>query len=142
MKLAPLITLFLMVAAAVGQVSVPATEAAGAVTYKLRALNASGHTLQGKLIKLQFLCRSSIIENTPDGGVTGEVVDSASTRIKVDVAVPRQAAQWFMQLPTTYAGGSAFTVYARLSVGRFGQPVARLLGRQVRSDAAGSRIEW
>jgi hypothetical protein len=47
-----------------------------------------------------------------------------------------------MRVPATYNGGSAFTVYARLSFDKFGAPVARLLGREVRSDSGGSRVEW
>jgi hypothetical protein len=132
----------LMVASAVGQVAVPAQEAAGAATYQPRAIASAGKDLQGKLIKLQFICRSSIVQPAMDGGVTGEVVDSPSTRITVDVQVPKAAVGWFMSIPTTYSGGPPFTIYARLSVDKFGAPVATLLGRTLRPIANGSSIEW
>lgn len=129
-------------ATASGQVPVPAQEAAGAAPYGPRAIARSWDNLHGKLVKLQFVCRSTEIGNTADGGVTGEVVDSPDTRIKVDVRVPKDAVNWFMQIPTTYTGGPGYTIYARLTVDKFGAPVADLLGRTFRSDAAGSRIEW
>jgi hypothetical protein len=131
-----------MAASAVGQVPVPAQEASNAPTYQLRPLQASAHSLQGKLIKLQFVSRSSITGNTSDGGVTGEVVDSAHTRITMQVQVPKSAVDWFMSVPTTYKGGPPYTIYARLSTDKFGAPIALLLGRNLRSDAGGSRIEW
>jgi hypothetical protein len=134
----------LMVASAAGQVDVPAQEAASAVAYQPRALQASAASLGGKLIKLQFLCRGAVTETHADGGLRAEVVDSPRTRIKADVEVPKEAVAWFMSLPTPadYKGGPAFTVYARLETDKFGAPVARLLGREYRSDAGGSRIEW
>jgi hypothetical protein len=142
LKTIRVLPLFVLVASAIGQVAVPAQEAASAATYQLRALQASGHSLQGKLIKLQFVCRSSITEPTADGGLTGEVVDSPGTRITASVKVPKEAVEWFMNVPTTYKGGPPFTIYARLSTDKFGAPVAVLLGREARSDAGGSRIEW
>lgn len=137
-----LLLFFFLVESAVGQVVVPAKEAADAVAYEPRALQASAHSLQGKLIKLQFICRSAITGKTPDGRVTGEVVDSPNTRIKVNVEVPKEAVAWFMSIPTNYSGGGAFMIYARLSTDKFGEPVAKLLGRKFRSDANGSRLEW
>lgn len=129
-------------ATASGQVVVPTQEAAGAAPYGPRAIEKASGTLRGKLIKLQFICRSSQVENNADGGVTGEVVDSPGARIKVDVRVPKDAVNWFMQIPTSYSGGPGYTIYARLAVDKFGAPVADLLGRTLRSDANGSRIEW
>lgn len=142
MKPSRFLPFFLFLASASGQVAVPAQEAASAALIQPRTLASSADGLRGKLIKLQFLCRSSIVENAPDGGVTGEVVDSVSTRIKVDVHVPKDAVDWFMHLPTTYDGGDGYTIYARLSVDKFGAPVAMLLGRTLRSDAGGSSIAW
>jgi hypothetical protein len=129
-------------AATLGQVAVPAQEAANAPTYQLRPLQASANSLQGKIIKLQFISRSSQVEHTPDGGVTGEVVDSPQTRIIMGVDVPKAAVDWFMSVPTTYTGGPPYTIYARLSTDKFGAPVAVLLGRAVHSDAGGSHIDW
>src|SRR5882762_5913345 len=122
-----LLAFFFMAATAAGQVAVPAKEAAGAVAYGPRAVQDPAHPLQGKLIKLQFVCRSSVIGKAANGGVTGEVVDSPTTRIRVDVEVPKEAVAWFMQVPTTYSGGPPFTIYARLSTDKFGAPVAKLL---------------
>jgi len=143
-KVKPSALLFLLLLAvpAVGQVLVPAKEVAGASEYGPKAVQFSSHALQGKLIKLQFVCRSSIFDKTADGGVTGEVVDSPGTRIRIDVQVPKQAVAWFMSVPTTYAGGPPFSIYARLSVDKFGAPVAILLGRQLHPDPGGSRIDW
>ncbi|MGA3170151.1 MAG: hypothetical protein ABSE62_03990 [Chthoniobacteraceae bacterium] len=142
MKPPRLLAFFFMAASAVAQVTVPAQEAARAPSYWPRAVQASAHSLKGKLIKLQFVCRSSVIGNAADGGVTGEVVDSPGTRIRVDVEVPKDAVDWFMRVPTTYVGGPPFTIYARLSTDKFGAPVAMLLGQKLRSDASGSQIEW
>ncbi len=132
----------LMIVSASGQVSVPAQEASNAAAYQPRAIANAGADLKGKLIKLQFVCRSSVVENTADGGVTGEVLDSPDTRIKVDVQVPKEAVAWFKSIPTTYTGGPGYTIYARLSTDKFGAPVAMLLGRKVRPGANGSSIEW
>lgn len=132
----------LMVASAAGQVAVSTQEAAGAAPYQPRAIAAAGKDIEGKLVKLQFICRSSIVQPAADGGVTGEVVDSPNTRITVEVQVPKAAVAWFMSIPTTYSGGPGFTIYARLSADKFGAPVATLLGRTLRPGANGSSIEW
>ncbi len=140
-KPSTLLGLFCLAAAAAAQVPISSQEAAGAPAYGPRLVQASSHSLQGKLIKLQFVCRSSITDKTADGGLTGEVLDSPTTRITVDVQVPPQAVAWYMSVPTTGAA-KVFTVYARLSTGKFGQPVAVLLGREVHTDTAGSSIVW
>jgi hypothetical protein len=142
MKLFRMLPFLLLAAPAFGQVSVPAEEAAAAATYEPRTVQASARTLKGKLIELHFLCRSSVVTDTADGGKTGEVLDSPTTRQKVNVEVPKQAVDWFMHVPTTYSGGPAFTIYARLSIDQFGQPVAKLLGRKLAKDAKGTRLEW
>ena len=133
---------FLLVASAAAQVSVPAQEAAKAGVYAPRALATSGAELHGKLFQLYFLYRSTAVEKTADGGLTGEVVDSKSTRIIAQVKVPKVAVDWFLNIPTTYSDGSGYSIYARLSEDKFGAPIAILLGRRVHTDASGSRIEW
>jgi hypothetical protein len=133
---------FLLIASATAQVSMPAQDVAAAPAYAPRALAASGDKLKGKLIQLYFLYRSTIVGKTPDGGLTGEVVDSTSTRITAQVQVPKEAVNWFLDIPTTYSGGAGYSIYARLSEDKFGAPIAVLLGRTVHSDANGSRIEW
>lgn len=137
-----LLSVILVAASAMGQVAIPAQDAAKAPTYQLRDLQAWAHSLQGKLIKLQFVCRSSITEQTADGGLTGEVVDSPDTRITASVEVPKAAVGWFMNIPTTYKGGPGFTIFARLSTDKFGAPVAVLLGRTLSSNGGGSQIGW
>jgi hypothetical protein len=141
-KPSALLAFFSMAAVAAGQVVVPAREAAGAASYWPGAAQASSNTLRGKLIKLRFVCRSSVTEKTADGGVTGEVIDSPTTRLKMDVKVPKNAVAWFMNVPTTFGSGPPFTVYARLSTDKFGVPVAELLGRKLRSGPGSSSIEW
>jgi hypothetical protein len=59
--------------------------------------------------------------------------------------VPKAAVAWFMSLPTTYAGGAAYTVYARLSTDKLGSRVATLLGRKLHplaGESGGSALGW
>ena len=127
---------------AFAQVTVPATDVAGLTASEVSKVQSAGAKLQGKVIKLNFLCRGAVVTDTAGGGKAGEVLDSPTTRQKIDVEVPKEAVDWFMQLPTTYSGGPTITVYARLTVSKFGEPVAKILGREVKTDAAGTHIVW
>jgi len=137
------IPLLLLAFPALAEVTVPADDAANAATtHEIKGVQATSASFKGKIIKINFLCRGNQITDLPDGGKSGEVLDSATTRQKLDVEVPKEGVDWFMQIPTTDAGGPTITAYGRLVSSKFGEPVFKILGTQMKSDAKGAHFSW
>ncbi len=137
-----LIPLLLLALPAFAQTTVTEEEATGLTPFQVGAVQSSSASFKDKLIKLTFLCRGAVVTDLPDGGKAGEVLDSTTTRQKMDVEVPKAGVDWFMGIPTTYGGGPAITAYARMTTDKFGTPVAKILGTEIKKDAGGTHVVW
>lgn len=137
------IPLLVLAFPAFADVTVPANETAGiSRAAEIHAVHESSASLKGKLIKLTFVCRAGAMSDLADGGKSGEVLDSPTVRQKLDVEVPKEGVKWFMDLPTTDGGGPPITAYGRLATSKFGEPVFKILGTELKTDAKGTRISW
>lgn len=142
MKSLGLLVLLSLTGQLFADVTVTKDEAAQIRTYQIGGIQGDAAKLKGKIVQLQFFCRSSVTEKGAGGAVSGEITDSPSVRQRLEVEVPVEGVPWFEKIPQTDAGAQPLLVYARITVDKHGETLAKLLG--IREDAApnGVRIAW
>lgn len=135
------------------------TEISKDVAAKIKAFTCNdfesrGHEIEGQIIKLKFTSRETRIDDTGDGTSSGWVqfyVES-SRRKKTDsgwgtvkVTFPKVATAWFGKVPTNSEAKGTITVIGKVeSTGvKFGaRYCVTLIGREIKTDAKGTRAVW
>lgn len=141
-----LAALLFLASAALADVDIDRKIAASLKTYDCGEIEAKGHELIGKIIRIRFYRRDA--EVSQEDGANRGLVHSFSTSNRpnaiygyVRVVVPNDGMPWFTKLPTDFRTRGPSVVIARLDKGG-SIPEATLLGREIKTDAKGSRIVW
>jgi hypothetical protein len=127
-------------------------EAANLPSVDIQKLNYRGLEYEGKIVRLKFNYRSSVVEKLKEGGgLSGTLsiwqsnayVTRPQKSGNVKVTVPPEGVAWFMKIPTTYDSRSTLVVIARITkASGEAYPQAELLGREIKTDLKGSKVLW
>lgn len=134
-------------------ISLTREESASLKTIDLNELAAKLAAYEGKIVKLRFTSRSEKSTSMPDGKLRCSLFyyrnrpdpykkGVTTTNGGLLAFIPPAGQEWFLNLTTVYTSQAPIHVIARVSKGAAGQPQGELLGREIRTDAKGSRIVW
>ncbi len=127
-------------------------EATSVKSYDVQAVEEQAVALDGKIIKLKFNRREREVKKEDSGALKGTVgiyftrnTISQKTNWRhgtLDVTVPPEGAEWFMRITTVIEASKPLIAYARITAKSSGSAKAELLGRELKTDARGSRLVW
>ncbi len=120
-------------------------QAANIKSFDAQELAEQAFQLPGEIVKIKYTRRLKPVEKLEDGQFTGQlgidIYRSGTARYGfVQVKVPAEAGDWFLKVPTEYSRRGAMIVFARVNPSS--QPMVELIGRELKTDAKGSRIVW
>lgn len=145
-----LLTLFVFTGPSYADEPIDRTLANSLKSYDCNQLASKAHELDGKIVKLKFFVRDSIISDSSDGNKRCYVSSFyyGNRRDKeggsVYVKIPAEGVAWFTKVPTNwFNNNSTFVVIGRVEKSGSGSwPTVTLLGREVKTDTKGPRIVW
>jgi hypothetical protein len=131
---------------------VPRDKAGSIKSVDAQEIEEQGPKLVDQIIKLKFNYRSTeISEGKAAEGVLGGSVSifrpnhyvGKTTRAgSARVTFPADRRDWFLKIPTDFQSRASITVYAKVQKGEVSGYQAEILGRELKTDAKGSRIVW